>query len=152
MGGNRGDIEEGATLGEKDDVVRLMTIHKSKGLEFPICLLVNCGQPFNKTRPGRIYSLIPSWALGLSLGAWIRLRVFMRRVKSIARAAIAGKLAEEARAEEARLMYVGMTRAVSRLIISGTITSKSAFMDGKYALSHANSFLDFYYARSAEAS
>ncbi len=138
-----GDIEEGATLGEKDDVVRLMTIHKSKGLEFPICLLVNCGQPFNKNEARQNIQLDSELGIGVKFRRLDKATGIYEARQSIARAAIAGKLTEEARAEEARLMYVGMTRAVSRLIISGTITSKSAFMDGKYALSHANSFLDF---------
>lgn len=62
-----GDIEEGATLGEKDDVVRLMTIHKSKGLEFPICLLVSCGQSFNKNEMKQNIQLDGELGIGVKM-------------------------------------------------------------------------------------
>lgn len=138
-----GDIEEGATLGEKDDVVRLMTIHKSKGLEFPICLLVSCGQSFNKNEMKQNIQLDGELGIGVKMRRLNNETGVFEARQSLARAAIADKKARESRAEEARLLYVGMTRAVSRLIIFGTITPKSQFAGGRYAVSHAGSFLDF---------
>lgn len=138
-----GDIEEGATLGEKDDVVRLMTIHKSKGLEFPVCLLVDCGRNFNMNEGRQNIQLDPELGIGVKLRKLDKETGIYETRQTIARAAIIAKKAEEARAEEARLLYVGMTRAVSRLILCGTITPKSAFTGGKYAAAHAKSFLDF---------
>lgn len=138
-----GDIEEGATLGEKDDVVRLMTIHKSKGLEFPICLLVSCGQAFNKNEARQNIQLDSELGIGVKMRRLNKETGVFEVRQSMARAAIAAKKAEEGVAEEARLLYVGMTRAISRLIVCGTITPKSQFAGGKYSIAHANSFLEF---------
>lgn len=104
--------------------VRLMTIHKSKGLEFPVVFVAGLGTAFNEEDFRRDILLHRNLGLG------------MRRVDLVGRRKyptfgfniIARKTRWESLAELLRLLYVAMTRAEQKLYLLGTVTSASALM------------------------
>ena len=106
---------EADVLGETADVVRLMTIHKSKGLEFPIVILAGMGKGFNLS--DTTSKLVHDNELGLG-------QIFVdteRRLKcsTLRHDLIAKKITESSVSEEQRLLYVAMTRAKERLVMVG---------------------------------
>lgn len=109
------DGKTAKTLGENEDVVRILTLHKSKGLEFPVVFLLETAREFRKGENGRL-------SLHARYGMALQYVDGERRVtrETCAQLALAGVGEKEARAEEARLLYVGMTRARERLILVGS--------------------------------
>lgn len=112
-----GHIEDEAGLySEKDDIVRLTTVHKSKGLQFPVVILAECGKQFNFGRRSAIRTN-RKFGIGTDL--------FDSRLKT--KTATFFKMAiDEANeldeiAEEMRILYVAMTRAKEKLFVFGTI-------------------------------
>jgi len=98
-------------VGEREDVVRIMTVHQSKGLEFPVVFVPECGAP---ERDGG-----SAVAYDREAGLGFRLRVGSERVAS-PRAARADEVRKlRARAESLRLFYVAATRARDRLVLLG---------------------------------
>lgn len=108
------DIGSARTAFE-DDVVRITTIHKSKGLEYPVVVLADLGREFNIKNTGRLFHD----ELGLGLYYTSPERV---RYKTIGQTVIDMSLAHAAKEEEMRILYVGMTRAVNKLILSGSFS------------------------------
>ena len=110
-----GDRTSARELSETDDVVRIMTLHKSKGLQFPVVFMMETARSFRFDRAGM--SLIHR-----DLGMAVRVTDPDDHLKlgNYAMEAIRLRLIKEQRAEECRLMYVGMTRAQHRLIIVGS--------------------------------
>ena len=109
------DGKAAKTLGENEDVVRILTLHKSKGLEFPVVFMLEMARPFRKGDSSLI-SLHGKYGMALQ---------YIDAEKRITRETVAQKALgtiqeKEARAEEARLLYVGMTRARERLILVGS--------------------------------
>ncbi|MDD5864580.1 MAG: helicase-exonuclease AddAB subunit AddA [Firmicutes bacterium] len=94
--------------------VTIMSIHKSKGLEFPVVFLSNLSRRFNRESQQAQILCDRDLGLGLSV-ADTENRV---RYSSIAKRAIAGKMASESLSEELRVLYVAMTRARDRLIMT----------------------------------
>ena len=109
------DGKSAKTLGENEDVVRILTLHKSKGLEFPVVFLLELARPFRKGGDSPMQ-------LHAQYGLTLPYIDSDRRVtkKTCAQEALAGIGEKEARAEEARLLYVGMTRAKEKLILVGS--------------------------------
>lgn len=112
-----GDLGVARALGEKEDVVRIMSIHKSKGLEFPIVFVAGLGKKFN------LQDLRDDVLIDRDLGlgpVWADSR---QRLKypTLARIAVKDKLKKDTLAEESRILYVAMTRAKEALIMLGTI-------------------------------
>lgn len=93
--------------------VRIMSIHKSKGLEFPVVLLCGLERRFNESDIQNTILFHPE----LGLGPKRTDRSRMLRYTTIAREAVALRLKRQLRAEEMRLLYVAMTRAVHKLIL-----------------------------------
>ena len=93
--------------------VRIMTIHKSKGLEFPVVFLVDLAHRFNTQDTKKRLLFHPE------LGAGQKRVDLQRRIEypTLPRLAIAEKIAAEAKAEELRVLYVAMTRAREKLIM-----------------------------------
>lgn len=114
----KNDIDFGLVNAASDQVkaVTMMTIHKSKGLEFPVVFLANCGKSYNETDINRS-NIIPDRRLGIGIeyrDVEARLNqktVLMQTIRRIQKTSLY--------AEELRLLYVAMTRAVDMLIISG---------------------------------
>ena len=102
-----------ASNGASADAVGMMSIHKSKGLEFPVVFLCGLGRQFNQeSKRGAILC-------HKELGIGIMAADSDRRVRypTVARRAIAGKIGAEGLSEEMRVLYVAMTRARDRLIM-----------------------------------
>ena len=109
------DGKSAKTLGENEDVVRILTLHKSKGLEFPVVFLMETARAFRKGDPG---------PLRLHAGHGMALQ-YVDAEKRVTREtcafmALGAWIKKEAVAEEARLLYVGMTRAREKLILLGS--------------------------------
>ncbi|MBR2178944.1 MAG: helicase-exonuclease AddAB subunit AddA [Selenomonadaceae bacterium] len=111
------DLAVARTLGENEDVVRVMTIHKSKGLEFPVVFVIELGKQFN-TNEDSAALLLKHRELGI--GPYITLKNEPLRYPTFARQVIAQKNLEEQKAEELRILYVAMTRAREKLILVAT--------------------------------
>ena len=96
-----------------------MSIHKSKGLEFPIVILADLNKSFNKIDLQTPVLVHPKLGLGPT---YIDLD---RRIRypTIAREAVSQRLSREMRSEEMRVLYVGMTRAKEKLILTASMTS-----------------------------
>lgn len=94
--------------------VRIMSIHKSKGLEFPVVFLCGLSRVFNMSDTQKQVLCHKDLGLGLS-HTNLKQRV---RIPTIAKRAIAAKITAETVAEELRVLYVAMTRARDRLIMT----------------------------------
>ncbi len=115
---------EAKIIGEGEDVVRVMTVHKSKGLEFPVVILTGAGKETG--RGDRSY--IPMHKdLGIGL-PFINKNEKWRR-KTILQKVIVDRKAEENLEEEIRILYVALTRAMDRLEIIGTVSSTEKLPD-----------------------
>ncbi len=102
------------TLGEGENLLRIMTMHKSKGLEFPVVFLMQMSGPLHKASRGELL-------LHTKLGAampYVNREMRIKR-KTLADAAFKVQRMLDEKAERARLLYVAMTRARERLIMVG---------------------------------
>lgn len=111
------DLDEAKLISQDANVVKLMSIHKSKGLEFPVVILANCDKKFNfKSDDSNI-------SLHQDLGFGPRVIDFENslRFDSLYKNKIDKKQKKEQIAEEMRLLYVAMTRAKEKLIISARV-------------------------------
>ncbi len=104
------------TLGESENVVRIMSIHKSKGLEFPVVFVAGLGKKFNTADLNSDVLLHKSMGLGPDR-VDLQLRV---SYPTLAKIAIRGRLKMESLAEEMRILYVALTRAREKLVLVGT--------------------------------
>ncbi|MGN0401667.1 MAG: helicase-exonuclease AddAB subunit AddA [Acetatifactor sp.] len=111
------DYGEADTLDENADVVRIMSIHKSKGLEFPVAFVAGLGKKFNLQDTNQ--SLILDMDFGLGTDYVDPGRRFKN--KTIRRKVLATKLRQDNLAEEMRVLYVAMTRAREKLILTATL-------------------------------
>ena len=112
------DYGEAVVQDENADVVRIMSIHKSKGLEFPICFVSGLAQGFRKKESGGALVVDADAGIGVDYVD------FVGRVKSssLRKNAIAVKLKRDSMAEELRILYVAMTRAEEKLIMTGVVS------------------------------
>ena len=110
-----GDMEAAKIIGENEDVVRIMSIHKSKGLEFPIVFLSGLGKQFNKK------DLTDPILLDQDLGLGPNFIDVKYRIQydTLAKIAIKNKMKKENLSEEMRILYVALTRAKEKLIMTG---------------------------------
>ncbi len=139
-----GDMATAKAIDTADNVVRLMSMHKSKGLQFPIVFLAGLHQPFNvKDTQG---DLILHKDLGFGL-SFVHKEYPIKR-KTMAQKAIALRMKEDQLAEEIRLLYVAMTRAEDKLILTASskdiekTLQKYKGSHPKTALQRSRSFLD----------
>lgn len=111
------DFGAARALGEQEDVVRLMTIHKSKGLEFPVVFVAGLGKSFN------MQDLRRNDLLDKDLGFATHFVHPHLRVSypTLAQLAVKKKQALELFAEEMRVLYVALTRAKEKLYLVGTV-------------------------------
>ena len=112
---SNGDSASAKIIGENENVVRIMSIHKSKGLEFPVVILSESGKKFN------FMSLNKKILLHKDLGIGPQYIDEMRHIefKTLAKIAITSQIKNEMIAEEMRILYVALTRAKEKLIITG---------------------------------
>ena len=112
---NNGDLSSAKLIGENENVIRIMSIHKSKGLEFPVVFLCGTGKSFN------MRDLNEDILLHQDMGIGPKLIDFERRIEydTLAKEAIKLKIKLETLSEEQRILYVALTRAKEKLIITG---------------------------------
>ena len=112
---NSGDLSAAKLIGENEDVIRIMSIHKSKGLEFPVVFLSCTGKQFN------LQDLNENIILHQDLGFGPKYINSDMRIEytTLAKEAIRLKTKVETLSEEMRVLYVALTRAKEKLIITG---------------------------------
>ena len=110
------DYGEAGIMDEQENTVRIMSIHKSKGLEFPVVFVAGLGKNFNTQDLKGSVLLHSEWGAGLDL---IDLK---RRTKTptFLKKMIRERTVLENLAEEMRVLYVALTRAKEKLIMAGT--------------------------------
>lgn len=136
------DLAPAKVVSEKEDVVRIMSIHKSKGLEFPVVFVADLGKDFNRrdTQEAILFhnrlgvglkQYDPQWRLSYPTLIWN---------------GIAARLRWEGTAEEERVLYVAMTRARDQLILVGqskTLAKDWLRWNSQIHPAQANSYLDW---------
>ncbi len=115
------DLGAARALSEQEDVVRIMTIHKSKGLEFPVVILGSMDKQFN------LQDLRKKYILHKDLGFATRYIDPIKRVTypTLFYQAMVQEKLRELLAEEMRVLYVALTRAKEKLVMIGTVSSFS---------------------------
>ncbi len=115
-----GDLGTVGALGEQEDVVRIMSIHKSKGLEFPVVFTAGIAKLFNQQ------DLNQSFLIHRTLGFGPRFVDSELRVSypTLPALAIKRQIRMELLAEEMRILYVALTRAKEKCVLVGTIKQK----------------------------
>lgn len=111
------DFGEADITSENEDVVRIMSIHKSKGLEFPIVFVCGMGKQFNRQDTRSRMILHPEYGIGLDfIDADHRIRKpgFIKKV-------LENQTGMENQGEELRVLYVALTRAKEKLIMTATV-------------------------------
>ena len=111
------DYGEADTLDENADVVRIMSIHKSKGLEFPVTFVCGMGKQFNVKDTQKALIVDPDLGLGVTF-VDVESRI---KCKTLRQRVIAKKMVEDLLAEELRVLYVALTRAKEKLILTGVL-------------------------------
>ncbi len=114
---SRGDMGAAKILGENDNVVRIMSIHKSKGLEFPVVMIAGIGKNFNLSDTNKNVLMHKDLGLGPRF-VDPQLRSYR---DTIAKLAMREKIKLENLSEEMRILYVAMTRPMDRLIMLASI-------------------------------
>ena len=146
------DEGEASVRSEQEDLVRIMSIHRSKGLEYPIVFVSGTGKSFNLQDARK--TVILHEDLGLA-SDFIDTENHMKR-PSLWKRAVSDRLSHDAKAEELRILYVAMTRAKEKLILTGVQKSTKS-LEKKLALAEslpdtvfpewvtasANSYLDW---------
>ena len=147
-----GDMGSAKTLGENENVVRIMSIHKSKGLEFPVVFLSGTGKNFN------LMDINKSILFHHELGYGPDFVDPVRRISypTVLKQALKKKIKIESLSEEMRVLYVAFTRAKEKLIITGTmknigknLTRMSSSLEenseklGEYEIVKGKSYLDW---------
>ena len=129
-----GDMGSAKLISENDDVVRIMSIHKSKGLEFPVVFLSSTGKQFN------LNDLKEDVLLHQEMGIGAKYIDYDKQVKydTLSKLAIKNKILLETLSEEMRILYVALTRAKEKLFIIG------ATRDFKKDLEKINSNIERY--------
>ncbi|TXC89661.1 helicase-exonuclease AddAB subunit AddA [Metabacillus litoralis] len=140
------DLGAARALGEQEDVVRLMTIHSSKGLEFPVVFVAGLSKQFNMMDLNKKYLLDKELGFGTKL-INPNLRVSYPTLPYIA---LKKKMRMELLAEEMRVLYVALTRAKEKLYLIGTLKdAEKTITDWKNHLTHTDWLLpDFERAKA----
>ena len=111
------DFGEISTIGENENTVRIMSIHKSKGLEFPVVFVAGMGKKFNMTDANASLVIHPDMGIGMN-GIDPELRL---KTSTLMRQVIQKQIRLESLGEELRVLYVALTRAKEKLILTGTV-------------------------------
>jgi len=120
------DLGAAGTGGGRDDAVRIMSIHKSKGLEFPVVIVAGLGKTFNERDLNGDFLLHRE----LGFGPLVVDPASRTSHPSVAHAAISRRLRMEMAAEEMRILYVALTRAREKLILTATTRNIGRLVEG----------------------
>lgn len=109
------NLNPARSLSENENLVRIMTIHKSKGLEFPVVILAEASKRFNNNH------LKTNISFDDELGIGINVADYENKIKlsSLKRDLINEKITKDSKREEMRVLYVAMTRPINKLIVVG---------------------------------
>lgn len=146
------DYGEANVLDEKADLVCLMTIHKSKGLEFPVVFVAGTGRQFNMQDTRKSIVVHPELGIGIDVID----SVSRTKAPTLIKKAIQQRVQRESVAEELRVLYVAMTRAKEKLILTGAVSNPEkelaalSFLRVReekelpyYNLANANKYMDW---------
>ena len=131
----------------KDNAVKIISIHSSKGLEFPVCFVVGCGKkyPDLDTREPIVFDL------DLGMAMKLRIKDHFAVANTPTHRAVVNRMKRTAREEELRILYVAFTRARERLYVTATLPDPEKRIDlaeidakflDKYSILHFNSYID----------
>ncbi len=120
------DFGEASITDEKDDAVRIMSIHKSKGLEFPIVFSIGMGKGFNAQDTKSKVITHPILGIGIDTVDPIK----RTKAKGLMKKVIQRQLTLDMLGEELRVLYVAMTRAKEKLILTGQIKDYQKIKQG----------------------
>ena len=137
------DFGEASVLGEDQDLVRISSIHKSKGLEYPVVFVSNLHKRFNQQDSSGKIIFHPDYFVGADMID----PVHRIRRTTILKSMICRQMKKEALGEELRVLYVAMTRAKEKLILTG-IKTKEIDWNRKKEISYidlleSNSYYDW---------
>lgn len=134
------DQRAAAPLADGDDVIRIMTMHKSKGLQFPVVFCIGLDRSMKGKQEGQV-------ALDAELGITLRYKQPKHRVarKTAADRIFEWKKEHEERAERIRLLYVAMTRARERMFLAGVSEDRPDWQmpAGEHRVVSAADYLDW---------
>lgn len=127
----RYEVDFGTALSgsASENLVRIMTIHASKGLEFPIVFVAGLGKKFNRSDARESMVLDPEIGAGMNY-VDPDLRV---QVPTLIRSAAAERTGREGIGEELRVLYVAMTRAEEKLILAGSVRDRDKTMESLFS-------------------
>ena len=133
------DMDSAKIIGENDDVIRIMSIHKSKGLEFPVVFLSGTGKQFNMQDLNNKILLHPDIGIGVKYIDYDR----QIEYDTLSKQAMRNQIMLETLSEEMRVLYVALTRAKEKLIITGysTIDKQNSLNELYDKYSELNSIL-----------
>jgi len=140
-----GDMSSSKTIGDTENVVRMMSIHKSKGLEFPIVFLCGTGRKFNKREERNPIIMHQDFGFGADVVNLDKRLTY----ESVPKISVKQKIKEEALSEEVRILYVALTRAREKLIITcldNNISKREENWGAKqtsYSVANSKSFADW---------
>lgn len=116
------DYGESAVMDENADIVRIMSIHKSKGLEFPVCFVSGLSKRFNRMDAAQPVIL----DMDLGLGTDCVDSIGRTRKTTLKKNVMAHKLLTDSLGEELRVLYVAMTRPEEKLILTASCKADKA--------------------------
>lgn len=108
------DFESANAISEKANVVKIVTIHNSKGLEYPICILADTNKKFNDLDSKGDYVLDETLGLGIKT----IMNEHHKKYNNITNKASRLSIQKDSASEEMRILYVALTRAREKLIIT----------------------------------
>lgn len=111
------DFGEASTIGEEENTVRIMSIHKSKGLEFPVVFVAGLGKAFNRQDARSTIAIHQNYGVGCDVVD----PLLRTKAPTILKKAIQQILLTESLGEELRVLYVAVTRAKEKLYLSGSL-------------------------------
>ena len=116
------DLAVARTLGDSENVVRIMSIHKSKGLEFPVVFVSDLGKHFNLSDAKGTFLYHQELGIGPQLVE--RSKAGRQQYQTLPWKLIQQRITAESKAEELRVLYVAMTRAKEKLILTGILKAE----------------------------
>ena len=110
------DFGEANILSENEDTVKIMSIHKSKGLEFPVVFVSGMGKQFNQQDARASLAMHPDLGVGAD---WVDAEL-RTKTPTLLKKAVQRQIQIENLGEELRILYVALTRAKEKLILTGS--------------------------------
>ncbi len=123
------DEGEANVSDENADVLRVMSIHKSKGLEFPVCIIGGIGERFNDSDSRSAFMS----NIDAGLGAYYIDPVKRIKKRTLKQSVVGAHIRKEAVGEEIRVLYVAMTRPKEKLILTGSVPDPEEWFDSGFS-------------------